>query len=170
MNGQDPTLIWAPPNKLANVQCTHGNVILLSLKRLSQPPTTCSSNCLNERRMAAAAATTAICIFWALFSHLSFARGSGAVGVNWGTSSSHPLPPPKVVELLQSNDITKVKLSDANPHVLDSLSRSRIDVTVGIPNEMLRSLNSSKKAAERWVRDNITFFISDGGSSGVRIQ
>ncbi|XXG44302.1 hypothetical protein AAC387_Pa01g4141 [Persea americana] len=123
---------------------------------------------MEERTIAAAA--TAICIFWTLLSCLSLANVAGAVGVNWGTSSSHPLPPPKVVELLQSNNITKVKLSDANPQILDSLSGSRIDVMVGIPNEMLRSLNSSKKAAESWVHDNITRYISNRGSSGVRIQ
>lgn len=92
-----------------------------------------------------------------------------AVGVNWGTTASHPLPPPKVVELLKSNNITKVKLFDADPNVLQSLSGSNIYVTVGIPNSMLRSLNSSKKAAESWVHDNLTRYFSDTGT-GVRIE
>uniref|UniRef100_A0A5B7CCR8 glucan endo-1,3-beta-D-glucosidase n=1 Tax=Davidia involucrata TaxID=16924 RepID=A0A5B7CCR8_DAVIN len=92
-----------------------------------------------------------------------------AVGVNWGTTASHPLPPPKVVELLKSNNITKVKLFDADPLVLQSLSRSNIYVTVGIPNSMLRSLNSSKKAAKSWVHDNLTRYFSDAGG-GVRIE
>ncbi|XAR60774.1 Glucan endo-1,3-beta-D-glucosidase, partial [Bertholletia excelsa] len=93
----------------------------------------------------------------------------GAVGVNWGTNASHPLPPPKVVELLKSNNITKVKLFDADPGVLEALSGSNIYVTVGIPNSMLRSLNSSRKAAESWVHDNLTRYFSDGGG-GVRIE
>ncbi len=89
--------------------------------------------------------------------------------MNWGTTASHPLPPPKVVELLKSNNITKVKLSDADPLVLQALSESNIGVTVGIPNTMLRSFNSSKKAAESWVHDNVTRYFSNGGS-GVRIE
>ncbi|GFP97975.1 glucan endo-1 3-beta-glucosidase 9 [Phtheirospermum japonicum] len=85
-------------------------------------------------------------------------------GVNWGTAASHPLPPQKVAELLKANNIAKVKLFDANPLVLQSLSGSSIRVTVGIPNYMLRSLNSSLKAAEGWVHDNLTRFVSDGAS------
>ncbi|KAL2486260.1 Glucan endo-1 [Abeliophyllum distichum] len=87
-----------------------------------------------------------------------------AIGVNWGTAASHPLPPPKVLELLKANKINKVKLFDADPLVLESLSGSNILVTVGIPNSMLRSLNSSLKAAERWVHDNLTRFVSDGAT------
>lgn len=103
------------------------------------------------------------------FAILSLASGAGAIGVNWGTTASHPLPPPKVVELLKSNNITRVKLFDADPLVLQALSGSNIGVTVGIPNSMLRSLNSSKKAAESWVHDNVTRYLSTGGS-GARIE
>ncbi|PKU64534.1 glucan endo-1,3-beta-glucosidase 9 [Dendrobium catenatum] len=95
-----------------------------------------------------------------------------AVGVNWGTSSSHPLPSAMVVSgLLQSNNITSVKLFDADPSVLESLSGSRINVVVGIPNNMLSALNSSKKAAASWVHDNITRYLPNGGvEGGVRIE
>ncbi|ONK67887.1 uncharacterized protein A4U43_C05F4830 [Asparagus officinalis] len=95
-----------------------------------------------------------------------------ALGFNWGTSSSHPLPPSKVVTgLLRANNITKVKLADANADVLESLSGTGISVIVGVPNEMLETLNSSKKAAESWVHDNVTRYFSGGGvGSGVRIE
>ncbi|KAK1426872.1 hypothetical protein QVD17_15552 [Tagetes erecta] len=83
-----------------------------------------------------------------------------SIGVNWGTTASHPLPPSKVVELLKLNKITKLKLSDSNPQVLESLSASNIDVTVTIPNSMLRSLNTSLKSAQSWVHDNLTRYIS----------
>lgn len=95
---------------------------------------------------------------------------AGAIGVNWGTAASHPLPPSKVVELLKSNNITKVKLFDADPLVLQALSGSKIGVTVGIPNSMLKSLNSSKKVAESWVHDNVTRYFSSGGGTGVRVE
>lgn len=92
-----------------------------------------------------------------------------AIGVNWGTAASHPLPPAKVVELLKSNSITKVKLFDADPLVLESLSGSNIDVTVGIPNSMLKTLNGSVKAAESWVHDNLTRYLTDR-ARGARIE
>lgn len=92
----------------------------------------------------------------------------GAVGVNWGTDASHPLPPSKVVELLKSNGIAKVKLFDADPEILRALSGSNIGVTVGIPNSILKSLNASRKVAESWVHDNVTRYF-DGGNR-VRIE
>lgn len=92
-----------------------------------------------------------------------------SIGVNWGTEVSHPLPPSKVVELLEASNISKVKLFDTSPEILESLSGSNIDVTVGIPNSMLRSLNSSLKTAESWVHDNLTRYFSDG-TSRFRIE
>lgn len=89
--------------------------------------------------------------------------------MNWGTTASHPLPAAKVVELLKSNNITRVKLFDADPLVLEALSGSNLGVTVGIPNALLKSLNSSKKAAESWVHDNVTRYVSSGGSR-VKIE
>ncbi|KAL8129039.1 hypothetical protein V2J09_018194 [Rumex salicifolius] len=98
----------------------------------------------------------------------TFARVE-ALGVNWGRNSSHPLPPSKVAELLKSNNVTRVKLSDADPLALQSLSGSNIAVTVGIPNSFLRGLNSSLKAAESWVHDNLTRYLS-ADASKVRIE
>ncbi|GAB4860248.1 hypothetical protein Ancab_011728 [Ancistrocladus abbreviatus] len=92
-----------------------------------------------------------------------------AVGVNWGRNASHPLPAAKVVELLKANSITKVRLYDAGPEALLSLSGSNIDVIVGIPNSLLKSLNSSLKAAESWVHDNFTRYVSNDGGR-VRIE
>ncbi|PIA59536.1 hypothetical protein AQUCO_00400435v1 [Aquilegia coerulea] len=93
-----------------------------------------------------------------------------SIGVNWGTSlSTHPLPPDKVVQVLKSNKITKVKLFDADPIVLQSLSGSNIDVTVGIPNSMLKSLSSNKKFAHTWVHDNLTRYFTNGART-VRIE
>ncbi|KAG7534718.1 Glycoside hydrolase family 17 [Arabidopsis thaliana x Arabidopsis arenosa] len=91
-----------------------------------------------------------------------------AFGVNWGTEASHPLPPSKVVELLKSNGIAKVKLFDADPKVLRALSGSNIGVTVGIQNSMLKSLNASVKVAESWVHDNVTRYFN--GGNRVRIE
>nr|XP_043611335.1 glucan endo-1,3-beta-glucosidase 9 [Erigeron canadensis] len=96
----------------------------------------------------------------ALLLTLSFPTAVQPIGINWGTAASHPLPPSKVVDLLKLNKITKIKLFDSNPQVLESLQNSNIDVTLGIPNSMLHSLNSSLKAAESWVHDNLTRYLS----------
>lgn len=108
-------------------------------------------------------------IIFTIFTICSIACVAEGVGVNWGTMASHPLPPVKVVKLLKSNNINKVKLFDAKPDVLQALSGSNIGVTVGVPNVMLRGLNSSRKAAENWVHDNVTRYVSNGGG-GARIE
>ncbi|KAL2899285.1 Glucan endo-1 3-beta-glucosidase 9 [Bienertia sinuspersici] len=97
------------------------------------------------------------------------AKTSTSIGVNWGRNSSHPLPPSKVVQLLKSNNVTKVRLFNADPSVLEALQGSKIEVILGIPNSMLPKLNSSLKVAQSWVHDNLTRYLSDS-SPKVRIQ
>lgn len=82
------------------------------------------------------------------------------IGANWGTQLSHPLDPSIVVKMLIENGISKVKLFDADYDVLRALGKSKIEVMVGIPNEMLASLASSMKAAEKWVAKNVSTHIS----------
>lgn len=110
---------------------------------------------------------TLLLITLSIFSR--FAVKVEAVGVNWGRNASHPLPPPKVVQLLKSNNVTRVRLFEADPSVLQALQGSKIEVILGIPNSMLPRLNSSFKVAQSWVHDNLTRFLSDS-SPKVRIQ
>ncbi|KAL6205225.1 hypothetical protein ACLB2K_022487 [Fragaria x ananassa] len=82
---------------------------------------------------------------------VQFRVGELRIGANWGTQASHPLPPDSVVSLLRKNGIQKVKLFNADYDTLTTLGKSGIEVMVGIPNDMLASLASSVKAAEKWV-------------------
>lgn len=99
-----------------------------------------------------------------LYSLVSAVSGLGA---NWGTQSSHPLPPETVVRLLRENGFQKVKLFDADYGSLRALGRSQIEVMVGIPNDMLASLASSVKFAEKWVSKNVSQHIT---SNNVNIR
>ncbi|XP_009618025.1 glucan endo-1,3-beta-glucosidase 5-like [Nicotiana tomentosiformis] len=105
-----------------------------------------------------------IFFLWILFvivvEKVSIAEG---MGVNWGTRASHPLPPDIVVKLLKENGFNKVKLFEADPGALKALGRSGIQVMVGIPNDMLASLASTVRAAEEWVQQNVSSFISKNG-------
>ncbi|XP_008781699.1 glucan endo-1,3-beta-glucosidase 6-like [Phoenix dactylifera] len=84
------------------------------------------------------------------------------IGANWGTQASHPLPPNTVVQMLRDNGFQKVKLFDPEDSAMSALSKSQIQVMVGIPNEMLAGLASSMKVAENWVSKNISSYIKDG--------
>ncbi|RAL42330.1 unnamed protein product [Cuscuta campestris] len=118
-----------------------------------------------------AASPSSLLLTWILIQTLPtfYPAIAEALGVNWGRAASHPLPAETAVQILKANSITKVKLPEADPEALESLSGSNIDVTVGIPDSMLRSLNSSLKAAQSWVHDNITRYFAEG-SSRVRMQ
>lgn len=83
------------------------------------------------------------------------------IGANWGTQSSHPLPPDTVVKMLADNGIQKVKLFDADYGALKALGKSGIEVMVGIPNDMLSTMATSMKAAERWVSKNVSDHINN---------
>ncbi|KAM0971322.1 hypothetical protein ACFX13_019529 [Malus domestica] len=84
-------------------------------------------------------------------------------GVNWGQMSSHPLPPNNVVKMLKDNGIKKVKLFDADPTTMKALSGTGIDVMVGIPNEKLNKIAHDYATARKWVKQNVTAYLHDGG-------
>lgn len=89
------------------------------------------------------------------------------IGVNWGTQSSHSLPPDIIVNLLKDNGFQRVKLFDADYGTLKALGKSGIEVMVGIPNDMLASVGGSMKAAEKWVAKNVSAHIT---SNNVNIR
>lgn len=95
-----------------------------------------------------------------LISLLSVVSTVSGIGANWGTQATHPLPPDTVVRLLRDNGIQKVKLFDADYDTLRALGGSNIEVMVGIPNDMLLTLATSMKAAEKWVAKNVSTHIS----------
>ncbi|XP_047051272.1 glucan endo-1,3-beta-glucosidase 5-like [Lolium rigidum] len=108
--------------------------------------------------MAARAALLAI-----LLTLSCAAAAEAAVGVNWGTLSSHRAPPQVVVDLLRENRIGKVKLFDADPGVLRALARSGIQVMVGLTNGELASVAGSPAAADAWVSQNVSQYVGRGG-------
>ncbi|KAL5223533.1 hypothetical protein ABZP36_010172 [Zizania latifolia] len=79
------------------------------------------------------------------------------VGVNWGSQLSHPLLPSSVVQMLKENGMSKVKLFDADPWPVGALVDSGIEVMLGIPNDMLETMNSYGNA-EDWVKENVTSY------------
>ncbi|WOL12462.1 hypothetical protein Cni_G21229 [Canna indica] len=107
-----------------------------------------------------------VVFFWLLLLYpLHRALLADALGCNWGTRSSHPLPADIVVRLLKDNGFNKVKLFEAEPDALRALGRTGIEVMVGIPNEMLTPLAGSVSVAEQWVTQNISAYVSRYGAN-----
>ncbi|XVF48112.1 hypothetical protein PTKIN_Ptkin03bG0165000 [Pterospermum kingtungense] len=96
-----------------------------------------------------------------LLLHMALLIGpASGIGANWGTQATHPLPPSIVVRLLKDNAFDKVKLFDADGGVLKALGNSGIQVMVGIPNDKLLTLANSVQAAEDWVSQNVSSYVS----------
>ncbi|XP_071726036.1 glucan endo-1,3-beta-glucosidase 14-like [Rutidosis leptorrhynchoides] len=82
----------------------------------------------------------------------------GSIGVNYGRIANNLPSPTKVVNLLKSQGINRVKVYDTDPVVLRSLAGSEIKVTVDLPNGFLRNAARKQSFATNWVERNIFSF------------
>ncbi|PON35923.1 Glycoside hydrolase [Parasponia andersonii] len=81
---------------------------------------------------------------------------SAPIGICYGRVANNLPPPNDVVKILQSNGISYVRLFNADSAVLRSFSGTGIKLTIGVPNEILPFLASSRPpAALDWLRSNI---------------
>ncbi|KAJ4764722.1 hypothetical protein LUZ62_075097 [Rhynchospora pubera] len=93
--------------------------------------------------------------FFLLFCLLSASSEGGTIGVNYGRVADNLPSPSSVVQLLKANNITHVKIFDANSEVLNALAGSDIEVTVMVPNQLLQTTATSPSFAALWVQDNV---------------
>lgn len=80
------------------------------------------------------------------------------VGVNIGTEVNNFLSPPDLVSFLQLQKITHIRLFDANVDVLRALSKTKIRVIIGVPNNQLIAIASSNATAAMWIGRYVTAF------------
>ncbi|KAJ0489759.1 putative glucan endo-1,3-beta-D-glucosidase [Helianthus annuus] len=93
-------------------------------------------------------------IFIICLALFSLADG-GSIGVNYGRTAGDLPSAFKVVKLLKSQGITRVKVYDTDPAVLKSLSGSNIKVTVNLPNQLLSAAAKKPSFANKWIQRNI---------------
>ncbi|CAN7031692.1 unnamed protein product [Brassica oleracea var. botrytis] len=89
-------------------------------------------------------------------SAISFTHAdSGMIGVNYGRIADNLPAPEKVVELLKSQGINRVKLYDTDKSVLTALANSGIKVVVSLPNENLAAASADQSYTDNWVQENV---------------
>ncbi|XP_075670156.1 glucan endo-1,3-beta-D-glucosidase-like [Castanea sativa] len=94
-----------------------------------------------------------------LFISLLPVADAGSIGVNYGRIANNLPSASKVVSLLKSQGLNRVKLFDSDPAVLKALSGSGIKVTVGLPNELLFAAAAGNKSfASTWVQKNVAAY------------
>lgn len=99
----------------------------------------------------------AISLFLFLFSIFTFADG-GSIGVNYGRIANNLPSAVKVVQLIKSQGLDRVKVYDTDPAVLKALAGSGIKVTVDMPNELLFLAAKRPTFARTWVQKNVAAY------------
>ncbi|KAM7504219.1 hypothetical protein LguiB_003123 [Lonicera macranthoides] len=98
-------------------------------------------------------------LFFSLSSNIrSTFADSGSIGVNYGRIANNLPDPSKVVQLLKSQGLTRVKIFDTDHSVLTAFSGSDISLTVALPNELLSSAAANQSFTDTWVKSNILPF------------
>ncbi|XP_077220982.1 glucan endo-1,3-beta-glucosidase 12-like [Tasmannia lanceolata] len=83
---------------------------------------------------------------------------AGSIGVNYGRVADNLPSAVKVVQLLKSQGVDRVKLYDSDPAVLHALSGTNIKVVVALPNEQLAAVAKRPSQAYTWVQKNIVAY------------
>lgn len=108
--------------------------------------------------------------FLLLISLISHAfADSGSIGINYGRIANDLPSPQKVVELLKSQGIDRVKLYDTDSSVLTALSNSNISVIIALPNELLSSAAADQSFTDAWVHANLSKYLPDTKIEAVAV-
>lgn len=93
---------------------------------------------------------------------------SVGMGINYGQIANNLPSPSRVASLLQSINISQVKLYDADPNVLNAFANTNIDFIIGLGNEYLQNMADPYKA-QTWVQQSVQSFISQTKISCITV-
>lgn len=99
-----------------------------------------------------------ICTLYTNPNFLANFAEAGSVGINYGRIANDLPTPAKVVELLKSQGLNRVKLYDTDATVLTAFANSGIKVVVAMPNELLSKAAAGQSYTDTWVKDNIAAY------------
>ncbi|CAN6270292.1 unnamed protein product [Urochloa humidicola] len=80
------------------------------------------------------------------------------VGINYGQIADNLPSPSRVSWLLRSMEVSKVKLYDADPHVLSAFADTGVEFVVGIGNENVSAM-MDPSAARAWIQRHVQPFL-----------
>ncbi|KAL2316718.1 hypothetical protein Fmac_030594 [Flemingia macrophylla] len=103
---------------------------------------------------------------------LSFSASSseaGSIGINYGRVANDLPTPSKVVELLKTQGLNRVKLYDTDATVLSAFANSGIKVVVAMPNELLSKAASDESFTDAWVQANISKYYPATQIEGIAV-
>lgn len=81
------------------------------------------------------------------------------VGINIGTDVTNMPEASDIVAVLKSNEITHVRLYNADAHMLKALANSGINVMVGVTNEEVLGIGEYPATAAAWINKNVAAYL-----------
>jgi exo-beta-1,3-glucanase (GH17 family) len=97
-------------------------------------------------------------LIFLFISTFSVVQIEGGIGINYGQIANNLPPPSRVAYLLQSLNISRVKLYDADPKVLNAFSNSNVDFIIGLGSESLQNMADPIKA-QNWIQQNLQLHL-----------
>ncbi|KAK4265637.1 hypothetical protein QN277_026662 [Acacia crassicarpa] len=96
---------------------------------------------------------------WALAA--AVAEAAAPIGINYGRLGDNLPPPPEVVQMFRQNGVTKMRLFDPDPNVLNALKNSNISVALGVRNQDLQLMSTNTDAVNGWFNANIAPLMNE---------
>ncbi|CAI9105639.1 OLC1v1004610C2 [Oldenlandia corymbosa var. corymbosa] len=93
------------------------------------------------------------------FSGLFVRSQSIGVGINYGQIANNLPTPSRVAVLLQSLNVSRVKLYDADPNVLRAFANSNVEFVIELGNEYLQTMTDPVQA-QIWIQQHVQPYIS----------
>lgn len=87
---------------------------------------------------------------------------TGNVGINYGQIANNLPSPSQVVELLQSSNLTNVRIYDANPAILTAFRNTSVQIVVSLGNEYVATMSARLDKARQWVKKNVAAYVLAG--------
>ncbi|KAK7263407.1 hypothetical protein RJT34_30996 [Clitoria ternatea] len=81
------------------------------------------------------------------------------LGINYGQIANNLPSPSRVAVLINSLNVSRIKLYDADPNVLLAFSKSNVEFVIGLGNEYLQNMTNPAKA-QTWIQQHVQPYIS----------
>ncbi|XP_039121479.1 LOW QUALITY PROTEIN: glucan endo-1,3-beta-glucosidase 11-like [Dioscorea cayenensis subsp. rotundata] len=110
-----------------------------------------------------------IILVLSLFSNeLGFIQHVEALGINYGQVANNLPSPDRVIGLVSSLNITKIRIYDTNPQILLAFANTGIDIIVTVPNEAVPQLTNRQQAMQ-WLLSNVKPYLPATKISGIAV-
>ncbi|CAJ1979139.1 unnamed protein product [Sphenostylis stenocarpa] len=80
-------------------------------------------------------------------------------GINYGQIANNLPLPSQVAVLIQSLNVSRIKLYDADPNVLVAFSESNVEFVIGLGNEYIENMTNPSKA-QTWIQQHVQPYFS----------